>query len=260
MFFVIDDKSGELLLPKMKNWKKLDYIINSNSDLKNNRPLFLAHQTVRTKLEAAYMHIVMLKQSYEIRDTAQTKIGPTQVNLLRRTMFDNIIFNLSSLLDSIAHEINQIYKFNINFKIVQMDHVWDDKLCIRCKLDKEKDELAAHLNWELPRKLKNSVTYNTSWYRDFSGYRNQIMHRTIYFLHMTPGRVYVPDDPTILDFQGMLFDENHRPIFKRHHGDPLMKNFENQREMRVYSIECFKKILEITEKVYGFLIDKKSQK
>lgn len=256
MFFVIDDKSGELLQARMKNWVKLEEIINK-SELIKNRILFLAHEAVRMKLEAANMHIQMLIQSYTIKETTENKIGPKQSNFLRRTMFDNVIFNLSSLLDSIAHEINQIYGYKVDINFVNMDHnhVQNGIFCIRCKLNSENDELASLLNWEFPRRYKNSMVQNFGWYGDFSNYRNHIMHRTILFLHMTPGAAWIPDDPTVFDMQGLLFDENGKPVFGKYTVG-LMKNFETEKEMRLYSMDCFEKILEITEKIYGYLIEK----
>jgi hypothetical protein len=41
---------------------------------------------------------------------------------LKRTMMENIIFNPSSVLDVLAHEINEIYNFNVDFTGVQIDH------------------------------------------------------------------------------------------------------------------------------------------
>ena len=76
MYFTIDDKSGEVLIPRMKNWVKLQEIIRS-SDLLNNRIKYIAHQAVKYKLEAAYMHIAMLNQSYKIRETTPAKLGST---------------------------------------------------------------------------------------------------------------------------------------------------------------------------------------
>jgi hypothetical protein len=84
---------------------------------------------------------------------------------------------------------------------------------LRCLLDKENDDLAAHLNWELPWRRKNQTTNIDSWYHDFSAYRNQVMHRTIYFLFKTPGNNYLPDDPTFLGDEPIrpVFDEDHNP-------------------------------------------------
>jgi hypothetical protein len=172
MLFVIDDKTGDLLLPKMPNWTKIDEIISNRPELKT-QVLILAHSSVHRKLESAKMHISMLYQSYKIRQTTTVKV---KVDFLNRTMFDNVIFNLSSLLDSIAHEINQFYQFKLDFERVQMDHIGSEHRpdCLRCLLDKENDDLAAHLNFELPWRSKNQITNIDSWYHDFSAYRNQV--------------------------------------------------------------------------------------
>jgi hypothetical protein len=258
MYFCIEEKSGDVLLPKMSNWSKIDDMINT-SELKHNRILVLAHHAVRYKLEAANMHISMLKQAYKIRNTTSEKIGSITILFLTRTMMENIIFNLSSLLDSVTHEINQIYNFNIPIDKVQMDHQFNSNNCVRCKLNSGRDELGSLLDWEFPRFSKDKNVANNSWYYDFTRYRNQIMHRTIYFLHTRPGKVFLPDDPAILDMQGLIWDENHKPIIGKHMiGVP--KNYEHEREMRDYSSWCFEKIFGITEKIYGYLIDKRKEK
>ena len=76
-------------------------------------------------------------------------------NFLKRAMIENIIFSLSSLLDSLAHSINQIYQVNIDFTRVQMDHQShpkksNPKKCVRCYIDTINDGLSTYLNSELP--------------------------------------------------------------------------------------------------------------
>jgi hypothetical protein len=162
-------------------------------------------------------------------------------------MFENIIFNLTSALDALAHEINQIYGLKIDFERVQIDHHRPQQNnegdCIRCKLDNiSEDNLAKYLNKELPR--KNMIPIN-HWYDTFLKYRNQVMHRIIYELMLEPGNDYLPDDPTILQSNGRItFDAN---------GSPLIPNYIHRRELRTYTRFCFEKVLEISEKIQSFV-------
>lgn len=89
----------------------------------------------------------------------------------------------------------------------------------------------------------NQTTNIDSWYHDFSAYRNQVMHRTIYFLFKTSGNNYLPVDPTFLGDEPIrpVFDENHKPIFKSHYGDPIQEHFESQGELRHIRISALKK-------------------
>jgi hypothetical protein len=88
-------------------------------------------------------------------------------------MIENIIFNLSSFLDSLAHTINQIYQAGIDFKRVDMDHKDNPnepihKDCLRCHIKQINAELLKYLNSQ--RSQRNKFT--SHWYYDFSEYRN----------------------------------------------------------------------------------------
>ncbi|MPZ06792.1 MAG: hypothetical protein GEU26_10345 [Nitrososphaeraceae archaeon] len=172
-----------VLTSSMPKWKEIDDKIKNNANFANNKILLLAHSTVKYKLELAFFHVVVLNKAYNL--------GPSHAKtLLKRGMMENIIVNLASTLDAIAHEINQINGFCIEFHKVAIDHGHRDgmrKHCMRCKLDVKNNHLAKYVRAELPRRNSNQINPD-HWYFDFQGYRNQMIHRTIYVLLLEPGR------------------------------------------------------------------------
>jgi hypothetical protein len=103
----------------MPNFLKLRASIKANPQWKNNQILYLSLSAVKYKVEAANMYILILYGLFGL--TAGDK------NFLKRAMMENIFFNLSSLLDSLSHAINEIYQSKIPFKNVQIDHRGDLK-------------------------------------------------------------------------------------------------------------------------------------
>ena len=215
---IVDDASGNLL--QVPNWERVGNKISLS--LNNNIILVRAHLTVKDKLEFARSHLSILHYAYTL--------PPIPVkNLLKRSMVENIFFNLTSALDALSHEINQIYQLNVDFEKVQLDHRSsqpNQKNCLRCVLDNHiNDRLTSHLNRELPRTIGAP---NNHWYTTFLKYRNQLMHRILCLIMLEPGRDYLPDDPTILDdpkyitINGKVkFDAN---------GSPLFSNYVHRRE------------------------------
>jgi hypothetical protein len=124
---MVDDASGNLL--QVPNWERVGNKISRS--LNNNIILVRAHLTVKDKLEFAHLHLSILDYTYTL--------SPVPVkNLLKRSMVENIFFNLTSALDALSHEINQIYQLNVDFQKVQMDHLspqTNQKNCLRCVLD-----------------------------------------------------------------------------------------------------------------------------
>ena len=229
---IVDDASGNLL--QVPNWERVGNKISLS--LNNNIILVRAHLTVKDKLEFARSHLSILDYAYTL------PLIPVK-NLLKRSMVENIFFNLTSALDALSHEINQIYQLNVDFEKVQMDHrsaQTNQKNCLRCILDNHlNDRLTTYLNRELPRTIGAP---NNHWYTTFLKYRNQLMHRILCLL---------PDDPTILDdpkyikINGKVkFDAN---------GSPLFSNYVHRRELRTYCMFCFNKVLEISEEIHLFL-------
>lgn len=227
----------------MPKWKEIDGKIRNNSRFVNNRVLFLAHKTVKYKLEFAFFHKATLFKAYHLQSThAKT--------LLKRCMTENVIINLSSSLDAIAHEINQINGFSIPFYKVQIDHhrhgEGEGKHCLRCKLDGKNSNLADFVKTELPRRIPNQQN-SEHWYFDFQEYRNQIIHRTIYVLMLEPGMDFLPDDPTILDptINGVSDVSNYV--------NPIYPNYTRRRELSEYSEWCLNKVIQICERIYEYL-------
>jgi hypothetical protein len=219
----------------MPNFIKLQDSIAAHPHWKNNLILQHALMVVKYKIEAANLYIFILNEVFALTE------GDTY--FWKRAMIENIIFNMSSLLDSLAHAINQIYKASIDVKKVQMDHQGDPKKCVRCYIDTINDELATYLNSELPEQNKSL----NHWYYDFSEYRNQIMHRTIYVLLVEPGLNYLPDDPKDLSQPMPFTDQN---------GKLVRTNYTQFRELRSYSKDIFDKIFAIIEETCKLLIPK----
>jgi hypothetical protein len=228
----------------MPNFIKLQNLIATDPKWNNNLILHHALHAVKYKIEAANLHIFILNEAFTLTDGDK--------NFLKRTMVENIIFNLSSLLDSLAHAINQIYQANIDFTRVQVDHQSDPKRCLRCYIDGINDGLSTYLNSQLPQRNK----LPSHWYYDFSEYRNQIMHRTIYVLMLEPGYDYLPDDPTNISEPRFLKDQNGKQVFDSKTNKPILSNYTQFRELRSYSKELFDKIFAIIEETCKHLITK----
>jgi len=142
----LPDQVGNLVTNLMPNWKDLGDKIAKSPNLVNDKALVLAHHTIKNKLESAYFHNLILKDTFNLTITTGAK------PFLKRIMMENIFFHLSSALDAVAHEINGVYGFNIDFNRVQIDYQANPKVCLRFKRDNIKnDALATYLNSELPK-------------------------------------------------------------------------------------------------------------
>ena len=186
MVFYFEKHTSTSLNNKMRNFINFQDLITVHPQWQNNLILHHALHAVKYKIEAANLYIFILKEVFALTEGDK--------NFLKRAMIENIVFNLSSLLASLAHAKNQIYQANIDFTKVQMDHQFNSKNCLRCYIDNINDGLSIYLNSALPDRNK----FLSHWYYHFSNYRNQIMHRTIYQLLLEPGLDYLPDDPTNL--------------------------------------------------------------
>jgi hypothetical protein len=162
MIFCLEKHTSTSLNDKMPNFIKLQDSITAHPKWKNNLILHHALHAVKYKIEAANLYIFILNEVFALTEGDK--------NFLKRAMIENIIFNLSSLLDSLAHAINQIYQASIDFTRVQMDHQGDPKKpnpkkCLRCYIDDiNDDELSEYLNSELPVRNK----FPNHWYYDFN--------------------------------------------------------------------------------------------
>ena len=167
-------------------------------------------------------------------------------------MVENILFNLTSALEALSHEINQVYRFYVDFQKVQIDHrskKSNEKNCLRCLLESEtNDYLTSYLNCELPRRESMPKEH---WYNTFVEYRNQVMHRILYLIMLQPGRDFLPDDPSVLEDPKPVKVNRRIEIDKD--GYPLVGNHIHRKELRIYSRFCFTKVLGISEEIYRLL-------
>ena len=241
MNFSFEQQFSTSLNDNMPNFITLQQTITTNSPWNNDLILHYALHAVKYKIEATKMYILILNEIFEL--TKGDK------NFLKRAMMENIIFNLSSLLDALAHTINRIYRAGVDFNRVQMDHQTNDKKCLRCHIDNINDDLSQYLNLDLPKRDQSQ----SHWYYDFSNYRNQMTHRTIYPIMLEPGYDYLPDDPSDFSPPTILKYPDGKPIFDPSTRKALYSNYTQFREFRSYSQEMFDKILSIIEKVCELL-------
>jgi hypothetical protein len=245
MTICLEKHISTFLNDKMPNFIKLQNSIKDHPQWKNNLILYHALSAVKYKIDAANMYIQILNEVFELTNGDKT--------FLKRAMMENIIFNLYSLLDSLAHAINQIYQSGIDFKKVQIDHYNhkkpDPKKCVRCYINSINDGLSTYFNSELPQRNK----FPNHWYDDFTDYRNQIIHRTIYVLWLEPGFDYLPDYPTDLSESRFIKDDKGKQVFDPKTGKAIRSNYTKFRELRSYSKEIFDKVLGIIEKICGLL-------
>lgn len=228
------------MISVLPRWKKFDDKIRRTLGFDTDRVLLRAHSTIKYKLELAFFHITVLNKAYKLRQTGAK-------SFLKSGMIENVIINLSSALDALAHEINQINMFNINFNKVAIDHCHSDKKrgqCVRCKLDAMDNNLSKYINLELPRRSSNQ---NEHWYFEFQGYRNQMIHRTISVLMLEPGGDFLPDDPAILDLTSNGDSDVTNNVNR------FYANYTQKRELREYSECCLTRIVRICEQTYECL-------
>jgi type VI protein secretion system component Hcp len=99
----------EIIRPSLTNRTEFGKLIDKSS----NDLLSVAHKTVETRLAFANTHLVILRQ--------------VNNNTLKRAMFENIIINLVSSLQSVAHVINEHYTVGINYTKVEIDHKYYER-------------------------------------------------------------------------------------------------------------------------------------
>jgi hypothetical protein len=97
----IDAASGDLLSSSLPNWERVGDKIKHSTN--NNIILVRAHNTANNKLEFALFHLSVLDHAYTLPPIPA-------MTLLKRSMVENILFNLTSALGALSHEINQIYE------------------------------------------------------------------------------------------------------------------------------------------------------
>jgi hypothetical protein len=224
----------------MNNWQALGNSIANSTSFSNNHILNNAHMTTKHRLEAAQLHLLTLNST-----RCQPITHP--ISFLSRAMLENIFSGLAGSLDSLGHEINQVYAFGIDVKRVQIDHFRiqqkNETNCIRCKLDSlHNDSLSCYLNAELPR----APIPQNHWYYAFGMYRQQINHRPWLLLHLAAEGIFLPDDPTVSD-------PVVKPYYDSHVHQIVYPNYREGREIRSYCKLCLQKVLEIVENAYSYL-------
>lgn len=241
----LPDDIGNRLTSLLPKWKEMDERIGK-SHLQKDLILNIAHQTTKHKLESAMFHLDVMVHAYTVKYSSN--VIP---EFLIRSTVASIFLDLSSALDALAHEINRVYLFGLEYKYVQMDHQSYNKHeeCVRCRLDKLNDGLSTFLNSEIPRITKDRrQEYKDHWYFVFSEYRNQIVHRTLYVLGYTHAGLFLPDDPSNLDPRITRF-YNHET------GEALTEpDYRHKRGPLKYCQECLGRLILVTESAYAELL------
>lgn len=237
------DNVENILLPQLKNWQEIEKIIQ----IKSNQLLQIAHTTVKTKLHFANMQLNILTQVVNPPSSHSKQF-------MMRSMFESIIINLVSSLESTAHVINQIYDLGIDYKHITIDHKFYNnekkhldaqKNCVRCKVKYANNDLYTFLNNTLKRGSPIDL-----WYEGLVEYRHQIVHRPHYIALLTADNheykgYYIPDDPKILP-SGVSFDHKK--------GISVYKNYTLMREIKQFAETSFSSILNIIEDIYGLIL------
>lgn len=232
-----------MLMPNLLYWNILNPFINAHE----NKVLMIAHKTVETRLHHANFYLDQLLKTYE---SLNPKLG-FEYNFIRRTFTENIITNLCSVLDALAHEIKIIYQIDIKDRSISFNHnhLKKDKKnnCLRCKLINVDKELSDGLDQLLL--FQNNPSDN--WYDAIFEYRHQILHRHHFIFMLTIGNIlYLPDDPKIIW-------STEKPRFDKIKMKAMIPNYTKEREIRQFSIQSIKIVLLIVEFIYSYIISNK---
>lgn len=231
-----------ILMPNLLYWNVLNPFINSHE----NKVLGVAHKTVETRLHNANFYLDQLLKTYE---SSQEGFG-FEYSFLRRTFTENIITNLCSALDALAHEIKIIYNIDIKDRSVSFSHghsIEDKKNnCLRCRLMDVDKDLSESLDEILL--FQNNPAEN--WYDALFEYRHQILHRPHFIFMITIGNIsYLPDNPKS--------ELNEKPRFDKVKMKPIIPNYIKEREIRKFSIQSIRIVLVIVESIYEYIISNK---
>lgn len=195
--------------------------------------LSVAHTTVRTRLGFAKMHLTILKQAKN--------------NQLKRAMFEDVIINLVSSFETIAHVLNGFYDLGIQDRTATIDHkprhVQQPELCLRCKLRKVNPPLANLLDEVL--KIGSPVE---DWYKALIEFRHQALHRQHFIALSTVKGYFLPDNPNIMGPKGKVYRDMKTKRF-------VVPNYTKSREITKFTEALYKLVIEMIEAIYLLIIE-----
>ena len=148
-------------ITNLPNWEQVQNLIEKSK----NSKLQVAYKTVYTRLSFANLHLSILRQA--------------ENNSIKHAMFEDVVINLVSSLQALAHFINELHEIGINEYKVSIDHLYinnEDKhkkssnRCLRCKLKDYNENIACVLD----EVLKTGSPTN-NWYHALIEYRHQIV-------------------------------------------------------------------------------------
>lgn len=221
-------------LTNLPNWEQVQNLIEKSK----NSKLQVAHKTVYTRLSFAKFHLSILRQA--------------ENNEIKRAMFEDVVINLVSSLQALAHFINELYEIGIKEYQVSIDHLYINnedkhkkatKKCLRCKLKDYNENIA----YALDEVLKTGSPTN-NWYHALIEYRHQIVHRQHYIAHIEAGDrgYYLPDDPNDLEPKGKSYYDKE----KRH---TVWANYTKRREIKRFTEKVYNVIVSIINSIYELI-------
>jgi hypothetical protein len=181
------------------------------------------------------MHLSILRQA--------------QNNTIKRAMFEDVIINLVSSLEAIAHVLNQVYDINFEYHDVKLDHIFPkdkerhhkrSQLCLRCRLAKSNPPLA-----DLLAEVLKTGSPVEQWYQALIEYRHQIVHRPHFIAMVLAGfrGYYLPDDPRIIKPTERLYVDKKTK-------QTIWPNYTQRREIKKFTELSYKIVVDIVEAIY----------
>jgi hypothetical protein len=231
------ENSDKMLISNLLYWNVLNPFIREHE----NKVLMIAHKTVETRLHNANSYLDQLLKTYESSNSEFR----FEYLFLRGTFTENIITNLCSALDALAHEIKIIYEIDIKNRSINFSHGQlrntNKNNCLRCKLKDTDKELADSLD----RLVLNQNNPVDNWCDALFEYRHHFIFMT------TIGNIlYLPDNPKISN-------STETPKFDKVKMKPIIPNYTKQREIRKFSNQSIRIVLAIVEFIYGYIISEK---
>lgn len=213
-------------------WFQIKQLIPSN--IPNNMIDFAqCHTATYAKIAFASYHYHILNQLYKPNKTRREQ----DTKEWARAEMHSIIFNLYSALDSLANEINLVYKFGIKENNINIHHSHRNFTahCFRCALNKVNDSLTVLFNQELSH----------SWFETFRKLRHQITHKNVPIINITivvrrhDIHLMIPDDPT-----------NMHPRWSPNLG---IDDFSQKLEINAYCSDRITDVIKFAESTYQIL-------
>lgn len=212
----------------MPNWLEIQKLIPTSTLTDTQLKFAQAHESTFYKIRYVDYHLAILDQVYH----PLIPYSEGDIRNWARAEMHSIVFNLYSALDSLGYEINLAYKFRIKPSKIHIHHehkTWMEN-CLRCKLDKQNDNLTSSIRCWL----------GLGWFKRFHKLRNQITHKHLPVLltsiTMGPGGTIIlkiPNDPT--------------------KSNPKLSDYSYNLELKQYLVDTRTQVVETIENIYPLI-------